>query len=162
MSEAKRQKLVNEVEELKIDFIAELPANVNENIFRHLKVKELTNASLVSKNWNAAIGFSSTFSKRVNFTVLPSRDFDPEADDPGTNDSASNSREISKILKASCRRYENLTLTENPPRDWSWIALKPWKNVVLDSLTISSIENFINDFQFPSRSVQALELHCDP
>lgn len=114
-----------------MDPLTFFPTEIVDLILKSLSIKELLNASLVSKTWYEIIGSSSSIMKRINFKLA--------------------SNEIEEILTHSSRLYENVEIAEasNSINIYQEAIASntrsSWKRVKLSKLFFASTKQ-LNDF----------------
>ncbi|KAG5667499.1 hypothetical protein PVAND_015478 [Polypedilum vanderplanki] len=130
-----------------MDICGFLPLEIIEIIFSYLPIKELLNASLVSKSWNNIIGSSEAF-KKHSVVNLYHWDWDknkfPE-------------------IKRSSREYEalNIKIFKCKDKDKSvllnLLKSKNWRKVFFNVSKVSSQKHFVNFIQ-PLENVKDLSI----
>lgn len=124
------------------------PIECLEDIFRHLKVKDLLNCTLVCPEWNKFIGLTPLCIKRINLSC-------------NTQDLIQDHNK--KIILKSERKYERLVLWGNYYKTLLEIILakgRKWTYVNL-SLNFRTVNNFMNFLGTIQSTVQILELNID-
>lgn len=108
------------------DFTTVFPEEICEIILDFLPIKDLLNATLISKAWNELIGCSNSFKKRV---VINLSDLGEE-------------KQLAPLAQSK-RSYELINIRKSkPPKDLNKISNKNWKKIFINICKIKSQKEF--------------------
>lgn len=126
----------------RIDFTTIFPQEIIENILNLLPLRDLLNATLVSKSWNVLIGASDSFKKRI---VINLSDLGEE-------------KHLTPIFQSN-RSYEILNIRKSKtPDDLNRISNKKWKKIFINICKIRSQKEFAKIIKNNFTSVKELRI----